>query len=474
MFKLLSLLTCLVSVSSFAQTMTSDNVKQGTQAKDPSKYPLKELVLDQIIYEDNVYSNSKKTELGDNVELGMAFRYQVNKDSFGRFRFETSPRENRTSNKTSKFELIYASKFENFKFQLDLELKTDDGDNGGNTVGLDLDSDDTYLGYAFSENFSGTFYPFNFRADVGNEFRTGDVNEINYIEGSPSSFDFSSKNGGKIVTKTIPGVEFKYELGEASYAYAGLGIATYLYPADAAYDIESNQSATYWERKEVAAYKAGYLYNVDGDSRLSVQYVKQNDTEETGALLESAASLNYFKKVSKFVVEAEATITKAGKAPWNIDSAGTWFKDNGSGSGFRPVYTSENDVKHEWIGETDSAYALKIGYKMEKMTPYLSLKYQGENFVYDSDNSAHKLRTALDDKSHGGLTRVGLGSYFYYNNLYFNPFLEWQQAKNPVFTTSTSLASDRKLSSFKKENISLQMKVVWTFDGNNLNQNWWF
>lgn len=469
MFKIFSLIAIISPLAALSQTITPDNVKQGTAVADPSKYPYGEIVLDRIIYEDRVYSSAQKTELGDSAELEMAIRYQKDENSFARFRFETDPKENRKDNETSNFEIIYNRSFKDFTLQLDLGLDTDDA-NGGTNLGLDLDSDDTYISYQASEKSEITFYPFNFRSDVGDEFNTKDVTEISYIDGSPTTILSTPTNDEEFVSKTIPGIELKYSLGD-SYIYAGFGVASYLYPTNSSFDIDTNPSATSWERKEASAYKLGYILDNKDDKKISFQYVQHGNTEETGALLSSAASVSIFKKTNDFLVKAELTQSTAGEKPYNLNRYGTWFEDTALN---KPVYSDINGDEQDWVGQTDSAYALKVGYNLSTSTPYLTYKYQGENFIYSDDESAHILRTDDESEGHGGLTRVALGSYFYYDKLFFNPQIEWQQAKNPVFSNSTDVSNDRLQSSFKKENVVLSVKVTFAYDGATLNQNWWF
>ncbi|MFT6630443.1 MAG: hypothetical protein ACJAS4_000381 [Bacteriovoracaceae bacterium] len=470
MFKLISLIAILTPLAGLAQTITQDNITQGTAVADPSKYPFGEFVIDRIIYEERAYSTAQKTELGDSVELEMGIRYQKDENSFARFRFETDPAENRKDNETSNFEIIYNRKFKDFIFQVDLGLETDDSSNGGTNLGMDLDSDDTFISYKSSEKSEVTFYPFNFRTDVGYEFNTKDVTRISYIEGSPTTILSTPANDEEFVTKTIPGIEMKYKLTD-SYVYAGVGIASYLYPTNSDFDIETNPSATSWERKEASAFKFGYVLDKKDDIRVSLQFAQHGNTEETGALLNSAVSFSYFQVNQALLFSLEVTQTTAGKKPYNLSRSTNWIEDIALN---KPVYSDINGDEQDWVGESDTAYGIKLGYNLETTTPYISYKYQGEHFIFNDIESAHLLRTDDESKGHGGLTRVALGSFFYYDNLYFNPQLEWQQAKNPVFSNSTDVSNDRLQSSFKKENVILSLKVTFAYDGANLNQNWWF
>ncbi|MBT4790026.1 MAG: hypothetical protein HON90_00520, partial [Halobacteriovoraceae bacterium] len=414
--------------------------------------------------------SSQKTQLGDSIGFGMSIRYQKDEHSFSTFRFETDPAENRKDNETSTFEIIYNRSFQAFTFQVDLDLQTNDSNSGGTNLGIDLDSDDSYISFAGEKNYEITFYPLNFRTDIGDEFNTRDVTRISYIEGSPTSITAVPTNDEQVVRKTIPGLEFKYKMPD-SYAYFGLGIGAYLYPTNSDYDITENPTATSWERKEVTAYKLGYLYNVKRDSRITVQFAAHDKTQETGALLESAASVGYFKRESNFLVELEYTHTKAGEAPYNISRTSNWFENVAFD---KKVYSDENGDVQDWVGKTGSAYSFKLGYNFDKITPYISLKHQDEHFIYNAFESAHVLRVDDKTQSHGGLNRLGVGSYFYYGRLFFNPQLEWQKARNAVFSNSTGVTNDRMQSSFTKENLVLSMNMTFVFDGSNLDQNWWF
>ena len=187
MLKIIVFYLVLCSSTVFGQSLTQQNIIQGNIVADPSVFPYGEFLIDRIIYRDNAYSSAQKTQLGDQVELEMGIRYQKDENSFVRFRFATDPTENRKDNETSRFEIIYHKTFRKLSFQFDLGLDTNDPDSGGNNLGLDIDSDDTFLSYQISERSSFTFYPFNFRSDVGDEFNTRDVTRISYIEGSPTS-----------------------------------------------------------------------------------------------------------------------------------------------------------------------------------------------------------------------------------------------------------------------------------------------
>ena len=170
---------------------TQQNILQGIVPQNLDEIPMNELILDRMSYDDNIFSESQKTQLGDQSELGLAVRYHVAPMTFTRLRFVTDPRENRFNNKTSRFELIFAKSFDKFNIQIDLDILTndteDDPDSGGISIGPDLDSDDTFISYQLNRNHNFVFYPFNFRSDVGDEFNTLDVSRIETVTDSPGS-----------------------------------------------------------------------------------------------------------------------------------------------------------------------------------------------------------------------------------------------------------------------------------------------
>lgn len=476
MFKRIILASFALSSLAHAQVLTQQNILQGINLADPSKVKLNEVILDRITYNDKVFSTSKKTELGDESELSMSLRYHVEPTTFTRFRFVTDPVENRYNNKTSRFEIIFAKTFKKINLQIDLDLLTNDTDDepnsGGTSVGPDLDSDDTFIVFNMNPKNSIVFYPFNFRSDVGDEFNTLDVTRIFSIEGSPTSIGATPIGSENIVNKTVPGFEYNFHAGKHTF-YAGVGSASYLYPSNSDFNIETNPVPTSWERKQTTAFKLGYLLIDSDKTKVNLQYLTHNHTDETGALLDTAASLNVFKRMNNFIVELESTMSKAGERPYNVDNTTRWFR-NLTPSPFLPVYSDINGDRQDWVGKTGYGHSLKIGYNFKDVTPYLSLKYQDEYFVFDGDESAHLLRNSDETLSHGGLKRIGLGAYFYEGNLFFRPQIEYQSAENPVFTNSTDQRSDRSLSSFEKNNFILSFNLTYTFDGFSSNQLWWF
>lgn len=424
--------------------------------------------LEKVEYEEYVYSRSKKTELGDQVEIDASIRYQHDENTFGRFRFETDPVDNRFNNKTSKFELLGGHKRGNFLVQIDTELNSNDG--GGTSIGFDLDSEGTFLGYKSDAGLGLTFFPFNFDGEVGVEFDTYDVTRIYYIDGSPSTVNNTQLGSEKIAEKTIPGLELSYEPTFLSgfKFYVGAGVATYLYPTNANYNIQTNRAADRWERRQDFGYKFGAKYK-GARQAISLEAVGHDKSEETGSLLEAAASLNFYTFglpwgfFSDLFVEGEITVTKAGKAPYRTSRTSTWFEQT---SPFQPVYSDYYGNTQDWVGKTDSAYALKLGHKLsDTFLPYVFYRYQGKHFIFKERESAHTLRTADEAASHGGLNRLGVGLYKVYDKFTINPEFEWLKANNPVFGNSSDVRADRVLSSFKKNDFLLYLIVSYNFDG---------
>lgn len=421
----------------------------------------KGLFVEYFNYEDYVYSRSKKTELGDKVELDLGLRYQYDKDTFARLRFETDPSDNRFDNKTSKFELLAGHNSGTLFVQLDAELNTDETSTGGSSIGLDLDSELTLISYRM-DPWDFRFYPFNFDGEVGREFNTWDVTRIYFIDGAPSTVNNTQLADEKIAAKTIPGFEigYSFDLGSMpSYVYAGIGAATYLYPTNETFDIESARTADRWERKEDVAYKGG-MRTFGKDFRLEIEYVAHTQAKETGSLLEAAGSIYNIFRAGGFLVENEVTYSSAGERPYRISRDGQWFEET---TPFQPVYSDYYGNRQNWLGKEDVAYSLRVGLEKDNTVPYLAYKYQGKHFIFRDRESAHTLRTADETQSHGGLHRYGVGAFFYAGNFVINPEFEFLQANKPVFGNSSDVRQDRVLSSFEKEDYLLFLTVTYNF-----------
>lgn len=424
----------------------------------------KNFYIDNFEYEDNVYSRSKKTELGDQTELEISVKYIYQPGTYARFRFETSPEENREDNETSRFEIQLGHKYENVTFNADLELETDKSNNGGTALGLDLDSEYTNIQWQVTPAFSFTFYPFNFDGEVGEEFGTWDVTRIKTIEGAPTTVSNSPVGSEKIIEKTIPGfvLAFTPQAVSGFEVYAGFGIASYFYPTNTDFDLLTNTSATSWERKEDLGYKAGVSLEKEAID-LKVEFVGHDSAEETGSLLEYAASFYMVGGLKGLVFDTELTMSKAGDRPWYQPRGTTWFETT---SPFRKIYSDYfGNNRQNWIGKTDFAASIRFGYEMGNVTPYLLYRYQGENFIFIEDESAHLLRNADETLSHGGLNRFGGGAYLQYGKWLVNPELEVRNASNPVFGNAADVRSNRLLSTYRKTDYQLTINVSYDFDG---------
>lgn len=421
--------------------------------------------LERAYYQERIYSRERKTEIGDQTELDVALRYQFDPSAYLRFRFQTDPIENRFDNKTSEFEIVGAYTYGDFFMRLDGELNTND--NGGTSLGLDNDSRGTFLSYERGEGIGFIFYPFNFDSRVGREFGTYDVTRIYFIDGSPSNINNTQLENEKIAQKTIPGIEINYRPRNLKWlkVYAGFGLATYLYPSNSDFDIQNNRIADRWERREVYGHKLGVTYRSRDpqDLRLfNLQYSGHNKTEQTGALLSHAASMNFRTFWQDYFIDAEVTYSKAGKSPYRLSRDSDWFDVTVP---FQPVYSDFFGDLHDWIDRSGHALALKLGFWKNEALPYVFFRYQSEHFIFSGRESANRLRTADETLSHGGLTRLGLGLFKQYGKFTLNPEIEWMRAKNPVFSNSADVREDRVLASFRKQDLLLSLQVTYNFDG---------
>jgi hypothetical protein len=312
-------------------------------------------------YEEFIYSRSRKTEIGDQLELNMALRYQITDTTFGRFRFDTDPSLNRFDNKTSEFEFLIGHVYNNFYFQVDSLLNLDDTENSnddtsGMAVGLDLDSEDTLISYKISNNVLFTFFPFNFGGEVGRTFNTGDVTRIYFVDGSPQRRERCSTGSEKLAEKTIGGLQLTFLEDSNSgdgwmLALAG-GVASYEYPSDPDFNIRAgvSQATTQWERREDVGYKALLRYTAD-DFRFEGRYVGHTQASETGALLEAAGSAYLIHRLGNFIYEIEHTVSKAGGSPYEISREDQWFEQPAP---WYPIYADFADELEDWDWQSGS------------------------------------------------------------------------------------------------------------------------
>ncbi|MGH1469412.1 MAG: hypothetical protein ACRBBP_11170 [Bdellovibrionales bacterium] len=462
-----------ISLTSFAQVEKNlVNVPVSTVLDQSAQYTDKKLSLELISYEENVYSKSRKTEVGDQLKLNTRFRYQMNESVWMSVGFKTTPDVDRFDNKTSDFELRAGYNYENFVVQADLSINTDD--DGGISFGMDLDSENTFLRYNMSDLWQLTFYPFNFDGEVGVEFETYDVTRIYYVEGTPSQINLQpdpSNLDERLANKTLPGFVLSYnkikDRSDFLNLYLGLGAATYEFSNDPTYDIRTVSAGNSWSRRETIGYKFGGILRKP-DMFTSFQFISQSEDEETGVLLKSAASLyslNYLG--NRLVLEAEITGSEGGSRPYRVDFANEWFDTDATNSTHlnQRVYSDiVGDNIQDWTGKWGFAGSLKLGLRKESYTPYISYKYHDKYFVFSGDQSAHKLRTNDLFESHGGLHRIGFGSYFYSGNFVVNPRFEYLLANNEVFSDSNDLTVLSTLPNLSDDDFIFFINVSYFYD----------
>lgn len=458
----------LLATTSYAQNLRRlENPNDKEEEKQKTG-----LSLERFYYEDFIFSQARKVQLGDQTELEASLLYRYDENTYGRLRFETVPEENRFDNKTSRFELLVGHEYGQVEFTLDFVLESDEADDGGTSLGFDIDSEYTALQWHINKNVDLIFYPFNFDGEVGQEFNTRDVTRLFFIEGLPTNVIFTQGENA-VGEKTIPGFVFDYHVGSWS-AYAGIGAATYLSPTNDNFDIIDNRNAERWERGSDIGYKFGFNQRVKGKRELRFEAVGHTKARETGALLESAASLFYIERFAmnsseserNAIVEFELTGTKAGDRPWRVSRTENWFERT-TVPGFDPVYADLNRNLHEWIGKTDFAASLRLGIEFPKdKTIYSFLRYQGKHFIFRDEESAHVLRTADESQSHGGLLRGGAGMILRYGKFAVTPEVEYRRARNPVFSNTEEVElADRLLANFRKTDFLFTLFLTYDLEG---------
>ncbi len=436
---------------------------------DQSPIQTKEkFVIELFNYEEYGYSQSKKTEIGDQLKLTSRFRYQFNENGWVSAGFSTRPEQNRFNNKTSQFEIRSGYNYDAFTAQIDLQLDTNDND-GGITFGPDLDSENTFLLYKISQKLQILFFPFNFNGEVGVEFNTNDVTRIYFIDGAPSVINDVATENDRLAMKTIPGFEIRYndfnEDQKGRSFYVGLGSASYLFPNDPGFDITTAAAATSWSRQEDIGYKFGALLTAK-NTFTSLQYVGHTEDAQTGSLLKSAASFYSLNRFGRIMFEFEGTATEGGSKPYRLNRGFDWFETEGpAGPGpDQRVFADTTGNPHDWIGQWGYATSLKLGLVQRDYTPYVSYKYQDENFIFRDRESAHTLRTNDESESHGGLHRIGFGAYFYKDNFIINPRFEYLIAANDVFSDRNSITEELIVSGFKSQDFFVFINVAYFYD----------
>lgn len=461
--QIFSVLAALLVAFALAQTSDAAVVEEDPNPGPEAGAKRQGFFLEYLNYFDYVYSQSKKTELGDAVNMDVGVRYQHTPNTFARIRFATDPVQNRFNNKTSQFEFLGAHRLDEWYFQIDTEILTNDGTTGGTAIGLDLDSELTQIRYA-SPRFDFIFFPFNFDTEVGSEFNTWDVARIYFVEGAPTTVNPTQLGSERILEKTIPGFELAWKSeGGLGRVYAGFGATTFLYPNIESFNIETSPTADRWERKEDVGYKIGATYQEPDVLRLKFQAAGHTETQRTGSLLAGAASVYGIGRAGQLIFENEWTVSKAGEAPYRLRRDNEWFEDI---TPFQPVYADVFGARQSWIGKTDFATSFRLGYQMDSTTPYLTYKHQGANFIFRDRESAHRLRTGDEADSHGGLNRIGFGAFFAAGQFIVNPEFEYFKAKNAVFANASDVRADRRLASFSTEDYQLSLLITYRVDEN--------
>ncbi len=489
------LITILLSSSVNAQTSNVEFEDVYNEAVKPksttrlkkkrkAKKKLKPLHVEYVRYEEHIYGQSQRSEIGDQTELDFSVRKDFSNSTFMKFGFEIDPQENSLTttgeSKVQRFDMFFNHKAGNFTVQAELELDTNKentrGDSsvdfGGISLGFDDDSEGTFITYdAFDKKLQLGFYPFNFDSEVGDEFNTWDVARIYFIEGAPSTVSQEPSENETLNFKTIPGFSLGYNpVKNLNFSVAG-GIASYLYPSNPRFDIRDRASSSNsWEKRQTVGAKFQTSY-FNKYFRVLGEYAWLEKDKETGSLLKAAANVNGAVLVGPVVLSAEVGMSQAGRKPYRLARGGAWFEDT---EPFLPVYSSEEpEQRHTWIGQTGFAYMAKVGLLLnDYVTPYVYYKYQDKNFIFREDESAHKLRNFNDTLSHGGLNRIGVGAQFIYNNFAIKPDIEYRIAENDVFYRSSGIQDQQLNSTFSNQDFLLSIKVTYNLKDKSL-WSWW-
>jgi hypothetical protein len=430
----------------------------GRVLKDPA--PIQQLYMEYLEYRQRLYSSSQNISLGDRAKLDAAFGYWFNPSTSLRFRLDIDPdKYGDDQNLTSKFELRLFHRYESFEFQADLDINGDEGGHGGTSIGPDNDSKDTWIAYKPTESIRMIFRPYNLGTEIGQAFRTLDVARVYYINGTPAYISNLPIEDESIRSKTVAGIEVQWAPTDALSLYVGAGSTSFYYPTNSDFNIEQNAASESWKAKEDRAYKAGIVYK-DTDINFVTEYATHMNAAETGAMLDSALSVQYTQWVGNFVGNVEWTATRAGTEAYRLSKDFSWFQDT---TPFHPVYSDYYGVKQDWLGKTDSAVMAKAGWKVGSWVPYVSYKHLGKYFIDRSLESASKLRTADETASHGGLGIFGLGGYYSVGKFIFQPEVEFMEAKNEVFGSSSDIREDRVLSELKKKNTVFSLSTRYSY-----------
>lgn len=420
--------------------------------------------LDYFKFEQKMHSSGEGVLAGESTEVDAALKYTPAENSFFRLRFDIDPDRYATVNKTSRLEGLFNHRMETLELQVDMDLDFDSESRGATSIGLDTDSDASFVRYKAFESWDLTIYPYNFDGEVGRVFATDDVTRIYYIDGLPTLITAEKPGNGVITSKTLPGLELRYRPLESLSMGIGYAAARYLYPEGQDFKIEDNVSSETWKSKTDTGYKAHMTYdsrdNFIGDTtKICAEYVTHNGSKETGSLLANASSLQISQSWGAFSLYLEAGQSKAGEAPYRLSSSTKWFSQT---TPFEPGYTDFYGKTQDWVGKSDRAEYLKASYAVtDDLTPYISVKKIGPNFVFLEDESAHRLRTADGSQSHGGLQILGLGLGLKSGQYSVTPEVEYKTAKNKVFGDKNSLRSERQLMELNDKETSMTLYVTY-------------
>lgn len=437
-----------------AQEFDTDRVLERHKKIDKNFY------LEYLNYEQKVHNSGKDVELGEELtKFEAAFKIVPTDDTFVRLRYDIDAKKNPKSNRTSKLEVLLNHRWQNVEMQADMDLRMDDYDRGATTFGPDTDSEYTFLAYQPNDTWRYVFYPYNFDGEVGRVFYTYDVTRIFYIDGTPDFISNLPVADERIKVKTLPGFEVQYFPSADWEVYAGVAAGRYLYPNRDDFVIEQNTAAERWEARRDVGYKAGFEYRGES-TELQFEYVTHTETVETGALLETGASLQLRQDWSPFRLYFEASYSKAGENAYNLNSSFSWFEET---TPFRPIFTDISGNKQKWLGEKDFAYYTKLSYQWaSNKFPYVSYKRVGDQFVYWEEESVHRLRTADLSESHGGLDVYGLGIDLQLGNFTLTPEFEYKIAANRVFGNKLDLREDRELEKLNERETALTLYATYS------------
>lgn len=429
-------------------------------AAQTADLPLQSLYLEYLEYEQRVHSASNSTELGENTRFDAAFKYRFNDDTSFRLRLDIDPYKYPDQNKSSRLELRLYHRYDILEVQADLNINGDDNGRGATTFGPDTTSDDSWIALNPTPSSKVIFYPYNFGAEIGREFRTLDITRLYYIEGTPSFISNLPVENEAVRLKTVPGLEFQWQASKQLGLYAGIGSVSFLYPAVKDFNIEQNAAAERWKNKEDRAYKAGANYSLNGTSA-RFEYVTHSNAALTGSLLEAAWSLQAQQELERWVFDFERTWSKAGTRPYRLARNGNWFEET---TPFRPIFSDYYGERQDWLGKTGAATMARVGYRWnERLAPFLAYKYLGKFFIYRERESAQTLRTADETLSHGGLSIISIGANYQVGRFTLRPEYEYMQAKNEVFGNRTDIRQDKILSDLNKKNTVLTLTTTYLY-----------